>query len=237
MFFVGLDLAWSNRNPSGVAIINEHLQIVHISIHDSDANILKTIFSIIQKSPTIIGIDAPLIVPNEDGSRPGEQLLNKEFRKHHAGAHPANRKRLSSWTGSIRGEDISIALEQRKFTQSFLNKPKESGKRFYEVFPHPATITLFRRDKIIPYKNKPGRTYESRWQAFKEYQNAFYKLLPCDFLKQKVIGMRGRALKDYEDQIDALLCAYIVFFYWKNPKKCTIFGDLDKGYILTPTRL
>lgn len=62
---------------------------------------------------TIVAIDAPLVVPNKKGRRIADDLVSKLFREYHAGAYPANRERLSSWTGKIRGEEIYKLLEKK----------------------------------------------------------------------------------------------------------------------------
>jgi predicted RNase H-like nuclease len=53
-------------------------------------------------------------------------------------------------------------------------------------------------------------------------------------LKTDVRALRGKALKRYEDLLDAVFCAYIAFYYWYEPETCMVIGDLDDGYIVTP---
>ena len=89
MYFVGLDLAWGERNPTGVAVVDDKGALVHVSAQTDDASILAAIRPYVADD-CVVGIDAPLIVTNPTGNRPCEAALNKDFAKFQAGAHPAN---------------------------------------------------------------------------------------------------------------------------------------------------
>ena len=194
-----------------------------------------------KKDSAFIAIDAPLIVPNKEGRREAERLVGLYFRKYDAGAHPANRRRLSQWSGKIRGEEISKLLRKEGFLHSPYAKKFEKKRKFFEVFPHPSMVVLFKLDRIIRYKAKPKRDYEFRWKEFRKYQKYLKNLekakpsliLPKEFYKD-VKKLRGQKLKDYEDMLDAVFCAYIAYYFWANPEKCAVLGNMKKGYILTP---
>lgn len=48
-------------------------------------------------------------------------------------------------------------------------------------------------------------------------------------------GLRGGRFKDYEDRLDAILCAYVAAHYWTwGTRRCAIVGTLEGGYIVTP---
>jgi|SRR3989344_5490716 len=241
MFFIGIDLAWSEKNGSGVVVLKGDVnkaEFVCGNIFYSDDEILKFIEDNIGDKKALISIDAPLIVPNESGRRLAEDLAGKLFRKYDAGAHPANRKRLSSWTGKIRGEEISKLLSTKGFEHDPYIKKLEASRKFFEVYPHPSIVVLFKLDKILKYKNKPNRSYEFRWNEFKKYQNYLKSLkdlsLPKGVIDKNVKNLKGNALKDYEDLLDGIFCAYLSYYTWKNPEKCAVLGNMKKGYILTP---
>jgi predicted RNase H-like nuclease len=244
MFFVGIDLAWSERNGTGVAIIKgnrNRAELCYSSIAFDDREILDSINNTVKKQDAFIAIDAPLIVPNKKGRREAERLVGLFFRKYDAGAHPANRTRLSQWSGKIRGEEISRLLKKEGFKHSPYAKKFEKKRKFFEVFPHPSMVVLFNLDRIIRYKAKPKRDYTFRWKEFKKYQNHLRNLekakpslfLPKDIYKD-VRKLRAKRLKNYEDMLDAIFCAYIAYYFWANPGKCSVLGDMRKGYILTP---
>ena len=89
MYFVGLDLAWGERNPTGVAVVDDNGALVQVSAQTDDASILAAIRPYVADD-CVVGIDAPLIVTNPKGNRPCEAALNKDFAKFQAGAHPSN---------------------------------------------------------------------------------------------------------------------------------------------------
>ncbi len=244
MLFIGIDLAWSTKNGSGIAVIEgdkTKSKLISADLTFSDADIIKYVREKAKNENSFIAIDAPLIVPNESGRRKAEEIVGNLFRKYNAGAHPSNRKRLSQWSGKIRGEEISKLLEKEGFKQDPYIKKFENSRKFFEVYPHPSMVVLFDLEKVIPYKAKPKRDYESRWSAFEKYQRLLAglkksktKLELDDLLKTNVRRLKAQKLKDYEDRLDAVFCAYIAYYAWANPDKCEVLGNMDEGYILTP---
>ena len=118
-------------------------------------------------------------------------------------------------------------------------KKFEDSKKFFEVYPHPSMVVLFGLNKILKYKSKPNRDYAFRWKEFKKYQYHLKKLkpaliLPKEISNKKMSTLKGNSLKDYEDLLDAVFCAYISYYYWKYPDKCAILGNMKERYILTP---
>jgi predicted RNase H-like nuclease len=99
-------------------------------------------------------------------------------------------------------------------------------------------VVLFKLDHILRYKSKPKHDYEMRWAQFDKYARHLQELKPKikfprgTFTKTK--GIKGKALKEYEDKLDAIFCAYIAFYCWYKPEKCSVLGNMKDGYILTP---
>jgi len=242
MLFVGIDLAWSERNATGIAVLKgnkEKANLVAFGIFYSDNEILDFIEENVGDEKALIAIDAPLIVPNMKGRRVAEDKVGELFRKYDAGAYPANRKRLASFTGKIRGEVISRLLARQGFKHDPYVKKHEQAKKFFEVYPHPSIVVLFGLDRILRYKAKPKRDYEFRWREFEKYQEHLKRvrpklILPKEIINKNVRKMRGNELKRYEDTLDSIFCAYIAYYSWLKPKKCKVLGDMKKGYIMTP---
>lgn len=245
MRFVGVDLAWSTKNPSGVAALsyeNGKLSLVFAKTVLTDDEMAQAVRDGADGRSCFVAVDAPLVVPNETGRRRAEKLCGEMFRKYHAGAHPSNRQRLSQWTGSVRGEDVVTLLAAQGFAHRVDFGAQEEDSVVFEVYPHPSMVVLFGLDRVIPYKAKPKRTYEDLWRAFGVYQRHLRDLkgaqlpleLPESIIERDVTGLKGKALKEFEDTLDAIFCAYLAAYAWKFPDRCRVLGSLKEGYILTP---
>lgn len=243
MYFVGIDLAWSENKSTGIAIIEGNRtkgELCYYGTITSNGDIINKINEIVGNSNAIIAIDAPLIVPNEKGSRRVEKEITSKFGKYHAGAYSSSRSYIISTYGSIRGEKISKELELASFHQSPYLEPFEEKRKFFEVYPHPAMVVLFGLNRILEYKKKKGRTYEARWNGFRTYQSKLKmlsefspSLVNNGIFDKEINGLKGNGLKNYEDSLDAIFCSYIAYYMWANPKKCKIYGDMKEGYICT----
>lgn len=245
MLFIGVDLAWSERNGTGITILkgdDKKAEFHSANIFLSDSEIITNINNEVKGGNALIAVDAPLIVPNEEGRRLAEELVGILFRKYDAGAHPANRKRLASFTGKIRGEEITKLLEEAGFNHEPVIKKFEETRKVFEVYPHPSMVVLFNLNKILQYKAKPRRDYKFRYSEFKKYQSYLKNLeyskpkliLPEEITEKDVTKLRASSLKRYEDLLDSVFCAYIAYYAWVNPEKCKILGNMKEGYILTP---
>ena len=231
MYFVGVDLSWSRRNHSGIVILQDN-RLVLSGVVQSDEEIIRSITSIVGTSAVKVAIDAPLIVSNKQGSRLAEQELNKEFRSFEAGAHPANRSWFLRSSGCVRGEELVEALEEVGVVHDETCKQRRCC---FEVYPHPAMIRLFGLSKTLKYKPRKSRSYSERYEEFTKYQDCMKQLGLVgvdELLATDVTQLKGRSLKDYEDVLDALLCAYIAKDL--HARGADMYGSLEEGYILVP---
>lgn len=248
--FIGVDLAWSSRNPTGLAVLRWDGKVANLveplpsAAVYSDGEIAAYVEAIAARGSVLVAIDAPLTVPNQTGRRPGEAELNAVFSRFHAGAHPANRQRLAGYNGgTVRGEELLSLLSSLGIRHDPIIKRRQRIRQAFEVYPHPAMVVLFRLDKVLKYKAKPVITLEQRLAAFQSYQRHLRSLrtakpsvlLPEELLADTHLVKRGRALKGYEDQLDAVFCAYMALYYWWwGAERCRIFGDIEQGYIVVP---
>jgi predicted RNase H-like nuclease len=104
-------------------------------------------------------------------------------------------------------------------------------------------VALFGLERTLKYKVKPGRSAEHRLAEWRRYQAYMAALSQADpplrgqsaLVAQDVAALRGRRLKDYEDQVDALMCAYIALYAFRwGAARCRVFGTFEVGYIYTP---
>jgi histidinol-phosphate phosphatase family protein len=248
--FVGIDLAWSPRNPSGAAVLAADGRLLEATggLGNDDEIVGLVQHALAEGEPGLVAIDAPLAVPNETGGRPCDREVAAVFRRFEAGPYPANRRTLSRY-GGLRGEAIRHRLESMGFRHSPDVARQAPTRQVIEVFPHPATVALFDLEKTLKYKARKGRSYPQRWQALgrlRQHLNSLAVARPPLHLtpgleKLEIEGLRGKAFKEVEDLLDAVVCAYSALYAWHyGPRGYAAYGcgasesDETKGHILVP---
>lgn len=83
MYFVGVDLAWAGRNPTGVAAVDADGCLVGVGAARDDASVLAALRPYVV-GDCLVAFDAPLVVANRTGQRPAEAALNRDFRQFEA---------------------------------------------------------------------------------------------------------------------------------------------------------
>lgn len=167
----------------------------------------------INKYPdAIIGVDAPLYVPNEKGNRDIEKEFLKDFASKKLGIYPVNRNLLTKYSDFIVGEKLVASISQ------------ELGITLFEVYPHATILECF-HGKVLEYKRKKGRDTAFIKKQLHTLELYLLEVLSGEF-QEELLNLKGKALKDYEDKLDALVCAYTLFFCDKNPYK--LYGGIFK---------
>jgi histidinol-phosphate phosphatase family protein len=248
--FVGIDLAWSPRNPSGGAILSADGKLLgSASDLGSDAQVLAFVANAIPPGVAgLVAIDAPLTVPNETGRRRCDREVAAMFGRFQAGPYPANRRNLARY-GGLRAEAIRKQLQQLGFRHDPYIPCQRPVRQAIEVFPHPATISLFGLETTLKYKARQGRDYVQRWQALARLRDHLAALhdgdpplhLPPQLAGMAIEGLRGRAFKGAEDLLDAIVCAYSALYAWQHgPRGYAVYGpgspydDPTQAHILVP---
>jgi len=236
MYFVGLDLAWGEKNHTGVAVVASDGRLLHVGIAQDDESIEAALAAYVGDE-CLVAIDAPLIVNNPTGYRPCESALNRDFQRFDAGARPAftenplfNPPRGAVLAGAL-GLDIDPA--------------SNAARRAIEVYPHPATVVLFGLKKTLKYKRG----------AFEDRHGELLKLMTLiegldgatprlrvnhnvawvELRRRVAAATRPVQLDSNEDPVDAVLCAYVALYRYHRPDDVTVYGDFETGYIVTPT--
>jgi predicted RNase H-like nuclease len=238
MKFLGIDLGWKSQ-PSGLCylqLIDGKLQIQDLDRKEFIADILTWIGTCVtpEESATI-AVDAPTLIPNATGSRLPDKLTHKYFGKYHAGCYPAN----LNLPFAERTVKFGLELESRGFAHAPTIEPQKPGRYQIEVFPHPAIVHLFNLERILKYKK--GRLSDRRLELIKLY-NYIIEILPFlqppldlagSFLPE--IPTTGAALKEVEDKLDSLICAYVAAYWWYwGEQRNLVLGDRTTGYIVIP---
>ena len=236
MYFVGLDLAWGEKNQTGVAVVDADGRLLHVGVAQDDASIRLPSRPYIGDD-CLVAIDAPLIVTNPTGHRPGEAALNRDFHRFDAGAHPAiyrqARVQESPWRAIA---DASASTWTR-------SRPR--ARRAIEVYPHPATVVLFGLEKTLKYKRGAVRGSPARAAAVDDADRGTRRGDPrlrvnrnvawVELRKRVEAATRPSQLDRDEDPVDAVMCAYVGLYWYHRPDDVTIYGDFETGYIVTPT--
>lgn len=242
MRFVGLDLAWGRRNPSGVAVLAADGTLELVAAVPDHQSVLRTVAPY-TAGACLVAIDAPLIVRNPTGRRPAEAALNADFARFDAGAHPANTS-LPVFAAGLPGARIAEALGLDIAPHS------RAERRAIEVYPHPATIVLFELGRTLKYKRRAHRSTADRRAELLKLMSLLEGLHTDEpalriadhpdwkSLRRQVMTATGPAQLDRaEDPVDAVLCAYIAMFAHHRPQDTAIYGDGATGYIVTPRLL
>ena len=253
MRFVGIDLAWLERNPSGVAVIEADGTLTRAA---GDLQTNQEIYDyarLTEGEGAVIAIDAPLIVRNKDRQRPVERQLTEIFGPYEAAPFPANLSN-PAFQESGRIQQFVRLLERLGFEQQPRVRKQESQRVFLEVFPSPAQVILFPgmthsdhgHYRPPRYKFKTGRSWaetQCEWETYRarllslrakepvlKFSSAVKKAISPDVENCK--GVRYKAL---DDLLDGIFCAYLGYYFWYwGADHYSVVGDTNTGYVALP---
>lgn len=225
---LGIDAAWTRTNPSGVALAADAGSGWHlVSIAASYAEFLGEPYStdphlaeklllkakeLTGQEVAIVAVDMPLSHQPIAARRASDDALSKAYEARHAGTHTAS---------AIRPGPISAELTQGFARLGYGLMTRYSDGKLAEVYPHPALIEYMKADRRLPYKyGKIGKYWpddtpvarigklRSIWQ---QIVTAVDTRLPgtAEALPLPPEGTKGKAMKAYEDMLDAAICACI----------------------------
>jgi len=231
--FIGVDLGWYGK-PSGLASIgltDGGLYLEEVSRLEGPNEILRWIESQAGSGSSVVAVDAPLVIPNDIGIRAAERELNRDFRRSHAGCHAANLSR--PFAPNVLS--FSRGLSALGFLHGADMMPKEPGRFQIEVHPHAAAVNLFDLPRIVKYKRGRRDQRASELRRLRRLLASRLPLMdPRVQLKLPVVPQIG-SLKPVEDQIDAVLCAYVAAHWWFwGCQRNRRYGTKDEGYIVVP---
>jgi predicted RNase H-like nuclease len=240
MRVIGVDLAWAERNPTGLCVV-EHGRVLDsttLVTGDDVEGWIRAWWT----DEVLLAIDAPIVVANDDGRRPCEDVLGAAFRREEAGPYPANRRRLGAVTRALalaRRLDLDVAPEAAR---------RRPVRAVIEVYPHPALVCLHGLDRTLKYKANGARTVAARRRAFARLVACLTALRsrePALDVASSAAWPRLRrglraatthaALDRLEDELDAYVCAYVGLHHlrWAGVRSLVV-GDAIRGYIVTP---
>lgn len=244
MKFVGIDLAWTYKNETGICILNENGGIEFLDAANySDQDILSILIKN-NSEKLSIGIDAPLIVKNSEKSRSAErEFMKTKIHNHRMSVFQVSRNYLIRTYGKIRGE-ILLQLILKNITDTIVNPiPLYDKNTVTETFPSAIACGLFPEIFPIKYKIKPKIPYRytqqnmstllKRIRHIEENEKTISRLIDSELLKTE---LNRKNHKHIEDQVDAFLCAYGLYCIYKEKANPLIFGNVYEGFITVPIK-
>jgi len=194
---------------------------------------------------TLLFVDAPLLIDNEDGQRLAERQVGQRYGKWWVSANSTNTK-----SPRQAGVHLRRRLEGRGWHyDDGLDGPPERGRVLSECYPYTAIVgvpELGYDDKRPPYKRAPkGMRAKDAWplrtSACDELIRRFAGLvsdIPIDLLSnpetKALVELPSPAVaaryKKREDLLDAAICAWTGALWHRfGDRRCQVLGvDVDK---------
>ena len=237
----GVDLAWGERNGDGLCLVHAsrpstdtwRAEVVESAHVFGDTALFEWIETRLPPAagPAMLLFDAPVVCPNESGSRPVDRLTTARFGRFHAGPHPANAARC--------GRPLRLAhkLVARGATVGW--RLGSAGRLLVEVFPHPATIRLFGLERVVKYKRGPVAARRGEFARLQELVRECLRtrFAPGEWVETPTLAdlLSAPWTKSAEDRLDALLCGLVGYHHWRHDgRQSEVLGDLETGFILVP---
>lgn len=241
--FTGFDSAWTAGNKGAIAhvrLIDNVLMLEPPEVAGFDAA-LADIRRHGDGFPLhVIGIDQPLIVPNQTGCRPVERVLGSLISRLKGGMQPANRGKTSMFGDPAPIWPFLRDLEAEIDWRCSVGAKQEPYA--IEVYPTVAfagLFPIFLDRKRLPKYNPRGRLFcLDDWS------------LLCGLVGQLgselgIVGVSNWCLsaaklapprKSDQDKLDAVVCVIITYLWWRyGRERSMVTGDMATGYIVTPT--
>ncbi|RDL48403.1 hypothetical protein BLJAPNOD_04678 [Ensifer sp. M14] len=234
---LGIDAAWTEREPSGVALIADDgsgWQLVEVAASYSaflqrdlsgvpilrhrgsmpDATAIIEVASGKVGTPVdLVAIDMPLSMTPITGRRASDNMISSLYGARHASTHTPSVTRPGKLSDELRigFNDIGYPLA--------VEHP--AGRVLIEVYPHPALIELADAERRLPYKASkiskywpevaPGARLEKLievWSQIVDLLDARIRGVAAALTLPSVTARRYE-MKAFEDSLDAVVCAWV----------------------------
>lgn len=250
---LGIDAAWTDREPSGVAVAAEEeggwrllaaepsyqhffarargqkLYRDPVGSLTTARELVDTAKLILGSEPDLVAIDMPLSRFPITERRTSDQAISKAFGAAYCATHSPSKDRPGKISDHLRSQfsDIGYELCTRTIATPGL----------IEVYPHPALVKLSDEKKRLPYKLSKARRYWpdhnqrdrdlflfGEWYSIACVLDGY--LSGCREIPQ-VVGERRKDLKAIEDMLDAAACCVVAIRALDGA--ATAYGDNDSA--------
>lgn len=184
---------------------------------------------------TIVAVNAPIIVENSTGQRRCDVQLQEHFGRYQVDDHQVN----------IVAAGHPRTMGRAMIRMGFDPDPQADGDRVVETYTQPAQVLLFDVERPIRLKQGPIGSRKDAVARYRELVNTHLmagvpriESSPAlrGLLESDLGAMNGTRLGEFEEKMEAFLCAYIAAYLdMRGPDDCAFLGDVDDGYILLPT--
>lgn len=248
---LGIDAAWTPTQPSGVALVaneqgrwrlcgaaSSYSSFVGNAHAGDECGYRPDVTALLAASrqicghpPVVVAVDMPLAINPITMRRESDNAVSRAYGARHCATHTPS---------SIRPGAISDQMRQAFSNAGYpLATSTVDGPSLIEVYPHPALVELARASRRLPYKAGKVRTY---WPGLSP-DNRLANLVSewrriTDLLDREIDGVAalllvplpasgGRALKAFEDMLDAVVCAWVGICVLEG--RAIPYGDHDSA--------
>ncbi len=257
---LGIDAAWTAKNPSGVALAAEEsdgwrlvavapsyerfAQMAEATDGHADqpdsplpsaSSLLRASRALCGREVDLVAIDMPLSTSPITCRRTSDDLVSRAYGSRKCGTHSPSAQR----PGRI-SDDLREGFERAGYP---LRTSSVATPGLVEVYPHPALVELAGAFERLPYKaGNVGKYWpdlspaERRARLYLEWR-ALVALLDkrvsgvVAALPELPLSASGAQVKAYEDMLEAVVCAWVAVCVLKGRAKP--FGD-DESAIWIP---
>ena len=215
---IGVDLAWGERNHSGcVELVWDRGELVLERV-----DLLHRIDEIVdwigpERGDWVVAVDAPLVILNRTGGREAGEQASRLYSPYEAGTLRINLDRFGK---HHRGGRLLRELEA--YGGRLVEQAADARHRrlVFETYPHIAMVELFGLERTVKYKHgseafrRAGQrqlTYLIRRHLCSDSAHPRLRINNAldGLLHEPDPILDDRGLKDREDKLDAIICAYM----------------------------
>ncbi len=251
VLLIGFDSAWTIANRGGltIAVLNPRnnetlLSPINCTFDEARGQIEKVFVKQKDCRRVILAIDQPLIVINDAGRRPVDDVASRIVGRFGSAVQPANlgRSEMFGPTSPIHQflNDIQNFAKDQKL--AFTLDPRSAGFEgicVVEVYPVLATLALFpaliERGEVARYNPQRRKTFSyADWQRLCVGLASMFSQAGLDGISHHCSqAAKTNVAKSAQDMIDACICL-VVAYCLATCMRCGQIGDLKTGNMLTP---
>lgn len=215
---IGVDLAWGERSHSGCAELvwdNGELVLKRVDLLHRIGDFADWIGP--GRGDWAVAVDAPLVILNKTGGREADEQASRLYSSYEAGALPAG---LDQFGEDHRGGRLLRELKAHGGRLVERSAEADGRRLIFETYPHIAMVELFGLERTIKYK-RGSDAFRLAGQQQLAYlirrhlcSGSAHPRLRINsvldgLLREPDSILNGRGLKDREDKLDAIVCAYM----------------------------